>query len=516
MKHGKRPVVLCICDGWGYSADGFGNAIAQARTPVFDGLWARWPHTLVTASGPAVGLPQGQQGNSEVGHLTMGAGRCISQPLERINEAVRDGSVYANPVLTSLVSGVVQRGGALHCLGLVSPGGVHSHQKHGVAMAELARRHGLERVYFHAFTDGRDEPPRSAAGFVSEFIAALEGVGVGSVASLSGRYYAMDRDRRWDRTARAYAALTGSGPLAAVDPVSYIEQRYTAGIGDEFIEPVRFNDSVRIQAGDGVIFWNFRPDRGRQLSHALVDPDFKEFYRGRRIENLDLVTMTEYDRDLDARVAYPREDVLDTLGEVVARAGLRQFHVAETEKYAHVTYFINGGREQPFAGEDRLLIPSSKVATYDLEPRMRAREVTAAAVEHLRAGDEALVILNLANCDMVGHSGIFDATVEAVEYTDECLGRIVDAALARDGAVLMTADHGNAEQKIDPRDNSPLTAHTLNPVPVLLCGSDLESLRDGGGLRDVAPTVLEVMGLEVPEAMTGRSLAKIATPDAVL
>jgi 2,3-bisphosphoglycerate-independent phosphoglycerate mutase len=506
---GVRPVVLVILDGWGYSDDPNGNAIAAARTPELDALSRRCSRTEVAASGEAVGLPAGQQGNSEVGHLTIGAGRLIYQPLSRINRAIADGSFFDNPVLCEAVDRARNRGAALHCLGLISPGGVHSQQDHGVAVAELARRRGLDSVYFHAFLDGRDEPPTSAAAFVGNFIDGLARVGAGSVASVSGRYYAMDRDKRWDRTERAYDVIVGSGGPVADDAVAYIESQYAAGITDEFVPPAAIEHAgkrVRVEDGDPIIFFNFRPDRARQLCHALVDARFEGFARSRVLRDLDLVTFTEYERDLDARIAFPREDVRHTLAEEVSAAGLRQFHVAETEKYAHVTYFINGGRETPFDGEERLLVPSPLVATYDLVPEMSAAAVTDAVIARVEGGDDALVIANYANADMVGHTGVFDATVRAVECIDACIGRVARAATAAHGWLLITADHGNAEYKIDRRDGSVLTAHTTSPVPVILCGAADRPLRPGGGLRDIAPTVLDVLGLAVPAEMTGRSL----------
>ena len=505
-----RPFVLAVIDGWGQSDDAFGNAIAAASTPAMDRLMNAWPHTTVAASGEAVGLPDGQQGNSEVGHLTIGAGRVIYQPLTRINRAIRDGSFYENAALCGAVDSALERGTSLHCLGLISPGGVHSDQAHAVALAELARRRGLDRVFFHAFTDGRDEPPSSAAGFVARFVADLDAVGCGRVVTVSGRYYAMDRDTRWDRTGRAYEQLVGNGEAVTADPVDYIEAQYAAGVTDEFVPPVSViaggGGRVRIDDGDAVIFFNFRPDRARQLSNALMAPAFAGFARSRVVHGLHLVTFAEYSRELLADVAFPRQDVDHTLAEEVCAAGLDQFHVAETEKYAHVTYFINGGREEPFRGESRLLVPSPRVATYDETPAMSAAAVTDAVVERVERGDAALVVLNFANPDMVGHTGDFAATVTAVEVVDACIDRIERAVMAAGGGLLVTADHGNAEMKVDRRDNSPLTAHTANPVPVILCGTDAARLRPGGGLEDVAPTVLAAMGIPVPPAMTGRSL----------
>jgi len=506
-----RPFVLVICDGWGYSADDFGNAIAAAHKPEYDRLEQHWPHTLVEASGEAVGLPPGQQGNSEVGHLTIGAGRVIYQPLSRINHAIADGSFFENEVLCSAVDRARDYGHGLHCLGLVSPGGVHSDQAHAVALAELARRRGLRDVWFHAFTDGRDEPPASAALYMQTFCTDLERVGVGRVATVSGRYYAMDRDQRWDRVARAYEVIAGGGDGTATDPVEFIEEQYAEGITDEFLPPVSIlhgGRRVRVDNNDSVIFFNFRPDRARQLTHALIDADFKDFARSRVVRNIDMVTFTEYERDLPVHVAFPSEDVRHTLGEVVSHQGLGQFHVAETEKYAHVTYFINGGREHPFPGEERLLVPSPRVATYDVVPEMSAEPVTDAVVAHLKSGEGALIVVNYANPDMVGHTGDFDATVRAVGVVDTMIGRVARASLAAGGAMLMTADHGNAEYKIDRTDGSPLTAHTASQVPVMLCGTSARVLRDGGGLRDIAPTVLMAMGLPIPDEMTGRSLSR--------
>jgi 2,3-bisphosphoglycerate-independent phosphoglycerate mutase len=506
---GVRPFVLVILDGWGCNPDPYGNAIAAARTPEFDALETLWPHTQVDASGEAVGLPPGQQGNSEVGHLTIGAGRLIYQPLSRINRAIDDGSFYENAALREVVDRARDRGAALHCLGLISPGGVHSRQDHAVAVAELARRRGLDTVWFHAFLDGRDEPPTSAAGFVRTFLEGLQRVGVGAVASVSGRYYAMDRDRHWDRTQQAYEVIAGAGDGTAADAIAAIEAAYAGGVTDEFVAPVSILQAgrrVRIEDGDSIVFFNFRPDRARQLCHALVDADFEGFSRSKVLRDVDLVTFTEYERDLDARVAFPREDVRHTLAEEVSAAGLRQFHVAETEKYAHVTYFINGGREDAFDGEERVLIPSPRVATYDTVPEMSATGVTDAVIARLEHGEDALVIANYANADMVGHTGDFGATVRAVECIDECLGRLARAVDACNGGLLITADHGNAEYKIDRRDGSVLTAHTTSPVPVILCGASNRPLREGGGLRDVAPTVLDAMELPVPAAMTGRSL----------
>ncbi|HEY4868481.1 MAG TPA: 2,3-bisphosphoglycerate-independent phosphoglycerate mutase [Candidatus Dormibacteraeota bacterium] len=506
-----RPFVLVVLDGWGFNPNSYGNAIAQADTPNMDELTHRWPNTLVAASGEAVGLPRGQQGNSEVGHLTLGAGRVIYQPLSRINRAIADGTFYDNAVLCAAVDRAKKNGRALHAVGLISPGGVHAHQDHAVALAELARRRGLGDVWFHVFTDGRDEPPTSAAGFVQTFVEDLDRVGVGRIASVSGRYFAIDRDKRWDRVQRAYEVIAGNGNGVAGDPLAYIESQYAANVTDEFIPPASIlagGGRIRIEDGDSVVFFNFRPDRARQLSHAIVDEHFGGFERSRVLQDIDFVTFTEYERGLRAGIVFPREDVDHTLAEEVSRKQLHQFHVAETEKYAHVTYFINGGRERAFEGEERLLVPSPRVATYDMVPEMSAEPVTDAVVQHVESGADALIIVNFANADMVGHTGDFDAVVQAVNCVDRCLGRIAEAVVKAGGALLITSDHGNAEYKIDRRDGSPLTAHTTSPVPVVLVGAGHGPLRDGGGLRDVAPTVLSVMGLPVPSEMTGRSLQR--------
>jgi 2,3-bisphosphoglycerate-independent phosphoglycerate mutase len=507
-----RPVLLVVIDGWGYREDIEGNAIAAARTPYWDALWASHPHTTVAASGEAVGLPDGQQGNSEVGHLTIGSGRVVFQPLTRIGKEIRDGHFFDNAELIRAVDTAKERGAALHLLGLVSPGGVHSHQDHAIALCELARRRGLERVWVHAFTDGRDELPMSGAEFMEGFLRELRRVGTGRVASVAGRYYAMDRDKRWDRTARAYETVAGRGSDGADDPVAYIRSQYAQGVTDEFLPPVSISpDSrspTRIEDGDSVIFFNFRPDRARQLTHALVDPGFNQFARSRVPHRLTFVTMTEYERGLPVGIAYPSEEVRNCLAETVSRSGARQFHVAETEKYAHVTYFVNGGRETPFPGEERLLIPSRKdVPTYDKAPAMSAAAITDAVVQHIEAAREALIIVNYANPDMVGHTGDFAATVQACETVDGCLRRAVEAVIEGGGAALITADHGNAEQKIDAATGAALTAHTTNPVPVVLAGTRSTALRGGGGLCDIAPTVLQALGLAQPAEMTGSSLS---------
>ncbi len=506
----RKPFVLVVCDGWGYNPELFGNAIAQAKTPHFTKLLERWPHTFVAASGEAVGLPQGQMGNSEVGHLTIGTGRITRQALSRQHHEIKSGSYFENETLITAIETAKERGTALHIMGLVSPGGVHSHQDSAIALVKLAAKLGLTRVHVHAFTDGRDTKPSSAKDFIEGFERELAQVGTGHVASVAGRYFAMDRDNRWDRTQLVYDLLTAPTHRHHPSATGYIEDSYQAGTTDEFLEPIAIAQSpasrVRIEDGDVAVFFNFRPDRARQLAHALVDTDFKDFKRNRVVHDLHLVTFSEYDDALGVPVAFPSKHVGNSLAEVVSHAGLHQFHIAETEKYAHVTYFLNGGREKAFVHENRKLIPSPKVAYYDEVPAMSAREVTNELIDRLQTDQDDFLVINYANADMVGHTGNFEATKAAIECLDGCLASLVKATLQQHGSVLITADHGNAEYKIDPQTGKPLTAHTTSPVRVILCGTDAASLAPNGGLADVAPTVLAVMGLEQPEDMTGRSL----------
>jgi len=503
--------VLVIIDGWGYRVDPFGNAIGAAKKPNWDKLWGDWPHTTLVAAGEPVGLPAGQQGNSEVGHLNIGAGRIVYQDLTRINLAIEDGSFQRNPVLLEAMASA-RDGHALHLLGLVSPGGVHSSSAHLSALLQMARQLGVQRVFIHAFADGRDEPPTSAAGFVEDLVGELRRIGTGRIASISGRYYAMDRDKRWERTERAYRTIVEAEGTTAPDPVDFIKQSYAKGITDEFLEPTRIvpadgDPPPAIADGDSVIFFNFRPDRSRQLSHAIVDEQWDHFPRARRPRLAHFVTFTEYEKGLPAEVAYADEPLPGVLAEVIADAGWSQFHTAETEKYAHVTYFLNGGREAPFPGEDRLLVPSPKVATYDLQPEMSAKPVTDVLLDRLASGRYRFLVVNFANPDMVGHTGVFAATVRAVEVVDEMLGRIAHAVLAMRGILAITADHGNAELKIDP-ENHPLTAHTTSPVPLIVAGAEgLSRLRQGGKLGDVAPTLLPLVGLRPSTEMSGNDLA---------
>jgi 2,3-bisphosphoglycerate-independent phosphoglycerate mutase len=490
--HAHPLVGIVVLDGWGCAPPGPGNAVALAATPVFDDLWARFPHTTLAASGEAVGLPPGQMGNSEVGHLTIGAGRVVDQDFMRVNRAIERGALFENPALVGAARRARERGGRLHLLGLVSYGGVHSHLDHVRALLELACREAMaERTVVHAFTDGRDVSPTSAASDVAELIG--EGA---RVATVVGRYWAMDRDRRWERTDRALGALLhGEGELVE-DPVAAIRASYARGVTDEFLEPVVVRELAdeRIRPGDTVVHFNFRPDRARQLAERLVE-------RG-----VDLTTMTRYRNDLDCPVAFTEHDVDLALAEVVAAAGLAQLHVAETEKYAHVTYFLNGGREEPWPNERRVLVPSpTDVATYDLKPEMSAAEVAVRFAQEVASGRFALAVVNFANPDMVCHTGVIRAAVAAVETVDRCLGVVVEAVHAAGGVCVVFADHGNAETMLEADGVSPHTAHTTNPVPCVVTAAGLR-LRRGGGLADVAPTALELLGLAQPPAMDGCSL----------
>lgn len=479
---GRYPLVaLVVLDGWGCAPAGPGNAVVMASTPVFDRLWETYPHTTITASGEAVGLPPGQMGNSEVGHLTIGSGRRLYQDLMRVNAAIADGSFFENEALR----GAFERGRNVHLLGLVSYGGVHSHIDHLRALLEIAP----ERTWIHAFTDGRDVSPHAAARDLAELPAER-------IATICGRYYAMDRDGRWERTQRALDALTGAGTVrhAAAGPVQAVLDSHDRGVTDEFVEPVAFEGTPRVGQDDTAIFFNFRPDRGRQLAQRLVEA------------GIDLTTMTRYRDDLPCPVAFDEIEITGTLAEVLAGAGLRQLHVAETEKYAHVTYFLNGGREAEWAGEHRVLVPSPRdVGTYDRKPEMSAAEAAARFAAEIATGTYAFGVVNFANPDMVGHTGVIPAVVTAVETVDACLGTVVNAVHAAGGVCLVTADHGNAEQMLEAGGMGPHTAHTSNPVPLVVTAGDLD-LRDGGELADLAPTCLDLLGVAQPHEMTGRSL----------
>jgi len=505
--HQARRAALIVLDGWGWAPPGPGNAIWLARTPVWDALWQRYPHALLEASGEAVGLPPGVMGNSEVGHLTLGSGRIIYQDLCRINRAIADGSFFTNPVLSGAVERAAASGHSVHLMGLLSDAGVHSAFGHLQALLRLAQQKGATNVYVHAFTDGRDTSPTAGEGYIRELERFLAELGVGAIATVAGRYYAMDRDKRWERVKLAYDALVHGEALHAESALAAVQEAYARGETDEFIVPTVVNKDPksRLRDGDAVIFFNFRPDRARELTAALTQKDFPYFDRGPRIPQLDFVGMTEYDAQFGVPVAFPKEEPRNVLGEVVSRAGLTQLRIAETEKYAHVTFFFNGGREEPFPGERRKLVPSPKdVETYDQKPAMSAYEVAEAFREIMREDPVDFVVLNFANPDMVGHTGNLAATVEAIEHVDRCLGTVL-AVLAEVGAkVVVTADHGNAESMLEP-DGSANTAHSTALVPLVVLEEGLH-LRESAGLSDVAPTLLRFLGLEIPEEMTGRPL----------
>ena len=513
------PVVLVILDGWGIGRDEPGNAILHAHTPTMDRLWAAYPHATLLTSGEDVGLPDGQMGNSEVGHTNIGAGFVVYQWLTRIDRAVADGELAANPTLTAAIDRALVNGGRLHLLGLVSDGGVHSHIRHLEALLRLARARGLhsDRVVVHAFTDGRDTSPHGGLGFIDELEIAIAAIGAGHIATVSGRYYAMDRDRRWERTRQAYDAIVLGIGERATSAAEAVSRAYASGITDEFIPPTVIAGDASpstVQPDDSVIFFNFRADRGRQLSQALVGETFGGWERGSRLPGLHLVTLSRYEEGLEAEIAFPSMDVTDPLARVVSEAGLPQLHTAETEKYPHVTFFLNGGREEPFPGESRVLIPSPKVATYDLQPEMSALAVTDAVIGAIESGAYRLIVVNFANGDMVGHTGVFSAAVQAIETVYACLGRVIASTLAADGVALVTADHGNAEEMIDRVTGAPMTAHTTNPVPVILVAPETSPwrsvpLRGGGRLSAVAPTILKLMGMEVPASMTEPSLLAV-------
>ncbi len=511
-----RPVVLVVLDGWGIGPDDPGNAVLAANTPTMDRLQSSYPTSSLLCSGRDVGLPKGQMGNSEVGHLNLGAGFVVYQWITRIDAAIEDGSFFQKQAFASAIDHVRGTGGALHLLGLLGNGGVHASQDHLLALLRLARDHHVERVFVHGFMDGRDTPPNSGLGFLKDLLESMSRIGTGRMASLSGRYYAMDRDRRWERTKRAYDAIVNGKGVHATDPLAALQASYDAGVTDEFVDPVVIDDSngspvATINDGDSVIIFNFRSDRPRQIVHAISDPAFDGFDRGTVCHDLYVVTMTEYQQGLPVHVAFPPQNVEMPLARVLSEAGKTQFHTAETEKYAHVTYFLNGGREDPFPGEDRKLIPSPKVATYDLQPEMSAHGVSESVVEAVDGSRYDFVMVNFANGDMVGHTGVFSAAVKAVETVDGCLDTVLKHVLDHEGVAIVTADHGNAEEMLIPGTNDVWTAHTTNPVPVILVAPDDSpirhaQLRSGGRLADVAPTVLDLLGIPQPAQMTGTSL----------
>jgi 2,3-bisphosphoglycerate-independent phosphoglycerate mutase len=506
----RKPAALIILDGFGLRNDVTGNAVAQAKKPNYDRYWNQYPHTTLTASGEAVGLPEGQMGNSEVGHLNIGAGRIVYQDLTRISKSIRDGEFFENETLLAAVRHAKDNGKNLHLYGLLSDGGVHSHIEHLFALLELAKREGLDNVFIHAFLDGRDVAPDSAKGYVERLQAKIAEVGVGQIATVQGRYYAMDRDKRWERVEKSYRAMVyGEGPQYT-DPLKAVVESYEKSVYDEFVMPTVITSEDGkpvglVQSEDSVIFFNFRPDRAIQLSQVFTNEDFRGFERGEgRPVGLHFVCLTLFSETVGGFVAYSPKNLDNTLGEVLAQHGKTQLRTAETEKYPHVTFFFSGGRDKELPGETRVLINSPKVATYDLKPEMSAYELAESTVREIEADKHDVIILNFANPDMVGHSGMLEPTIKAVEATDECLGKVVEAILAKDGVCIITADHGNADMVFD-ENGRPHTAHTTNPVPLIVTREGL-SLREGGILADISPTLLDLIGLAKPEEMTGSTL----------
>ncbi|MDN7243520.1 2,3-bisphosphoglycerate-independent phosphoglycerate mutase [Planococcus sp. N028] len=509
MRKGKYPAALIILDGFGCRKETFGNAVAQAKKPNFDTLWNSYPHSLLTASGEAVGLPEGQMGNSEVGHLNIGAGRIVYQNLTRINKSIREGDFYLNPAFVEAITHAKANGKALHLMGLLSDGGVHSHYEHLFALLELAKQHGLKEVFVHGFLDGRDVGPRTALGYVEKTEDKMKEIGVGKFASISGRYYAMDRDNRWERVETAYRVMVDGDGSTAPSAIEGISRSYTTDVVDEFIVPFAITEDDKpvatVQSGDSVIFFNFRPDRAIQLTSVFINENFNGFAKSvRHPEDLSFITFTAYSDELPTLVAYTAQNLVQTIGEVVSAHGLTQLRIAETEKYPHVTFFMSGGREDVFEGEDRILVDSPKVATYDLQPEMSAYEVTDRLVEQIQNDAHDCIILNFANPDMVGHSGMLEPTIKAIETVDECLGRIIQALHAKGGYAIVTADHGNADEVVT-LDGMPMTAHTTNLVPVIVTKNGVE-LRKDGILADLAPTLLKLLNVEQPVEMTGKPL----------
>ena len=506
MEITKRPTMLMILDGFGKAPAGAGNAISLAKKPNLDHLFDTYPSTQLLCCGEAVGLPDGQMGNSEVGHLNIGAGRVIYQDLSLITHAIKDGSFFKTPELNKAMDHVLANDSCLHLLGLVSDGGVHSHIDHLFGLLDMAKQKGIRRVAVHAFLDGRDVPPQCAVTYLEQLDAYMKEIGLGTIATVAGRYYAMDRDKRWERVQKAYDAMTLANQLHADSAAEAVEESYERGDNDEFVLPTSIDPAVTVNDHDAMIMFNFRPDRAREITRTFVDPAFDGFVREKVIDDLCYICMTEYDATLpNVEIAFKPETYKNTLGEYISSLGGRQLRIAETEKYAHVTFFFNGGVEAPNPGEDRLLIPSPKVATYDLQPEMSAYLVTDALLEKIDEDIYDLIILNFANCDMVGHTGVLEAAIKAVEAVDTCVGRIVEKVLAKGGQMLLTADHGNADVMID-EQGGPMTAHSLNPVPLLHIAENAAPLSDGGRLCDLSPTLLDMMGLPIPPEMTGRSL----------
>jgi len=512
-KNCSRPLVLIILDGWGYSENPQFNAIAQATTPIWDDLWAHSPHILLEASGLAVGLPEGQMGNSEVGHLNLGAGRVVYQDYTRISLAIKDGSFYKNPNLINAIKGATQNNAAVHIFGLLSDGGVHSHEEHLIAMFELAEMQGAEKIYFHAFLDGRDTPPQSAAVWIEKVEKCFKKLEKGRFATISGRYYAMDRDKRWDRVEKAYRAIVDAdGEFSAPNAMIALENAYARGENDEFVKPTIIEPAVKMENGDAVIFMNFRADRARQITRAFIEENFNDFQRTRFPKLSNFVCLTEYNKDFNTPLAFPPQSLNNVLGEVISKQGLKQLRIAETEKYAHVTFFFNGGEEKVYEGEERILVQSPKVATYDLKPEMSAPEVTEKLIAAIEENKYDVIICNFANTDMVGHTGFLDAAIKAVETVDSCLGKIISAIEKQGGEILITADHGNVEKLFDLETNQPHTAHTTNLVPFIYVGKrQIVFTQTQGILADVAPTMLNLMAISIPQEMTGTPLIEMVS-----
>ena len=502
----KRPVLLCIMDGFGKNESTYGNAIAAAKKPNLDKIVSENPMTFIGASGLDVGLPDGQMGNSEVGHTNIGAGRVVYQELTRITKSIQDGDFFTNEALVGAMENCKKNSSALHLMGLMSDGGVHSHNTHLYGIMELAKRSGVDKVYIHCFMDGRDVPPTSGKDYLAELYEKCDEIGVGEIATVMGRYYAMDRDNRWERVVKAYKAMTEGEGVKFDCACKMMEESYANDVTDEFIVPAVSEKAVPVKDNNSIVFFNFRPDRAREITRAFVDPAFSGFER-EQLKGLYYICMTQYDATMpNVHVAFKPETLENTFGEYISDKGLKQLRIAETEKYAHVTFFFNGGVEKQYPGEDRILVKSPAVATYDLQPEMSAYEVTDKLLAAIDSDKYDAIILNYANCDMVGHTGVFDAAVKAVEAVDTCVGKIVDAVAAKGGVTLITADHGNADKMYE-ADGSPFTAHTTNPVPFIVVGYPCE-LREGGRLCDIAPTMLKIMGLEQPKEMTGVSIIK--------
>lgn len=502
----NKPTMLMILDGYGINPRTEGNAIANANKPEIDKIFEKYPNTAIKACGLDVGLPEGQMGNSEVGHLNIGAGRIVYQELTKITKHIQEGTFFENTALNNAMNHVLENGSALHILGLLSDGGVHSHITHLKALIDMAKRKGLEKVYVHAFLDGRDVPPRCAKEYIEDLEAYMEETGLGRIIMVSGRYYAMDRDKRWERVIKAYDAMTVSEGVTADSAAEAVDNAYARDENDEFVLPTVVLPAVAIEDNDAMVMYNFRPDRAREITRAFVDDEFDGFERKKKISNLKYICMTQYDATMpNVEIAYPPETMKNTLGEYLSGLGMKQLRIAETEKYAHVTFFFNGGVEAPNPDEDRVLINSPKVATYDLQPEMSAYLVTDKVIEEIEKDKYDVIILNFANADMVGHTGVMEAAIKAIEALNDCVPRIVDAVLAKDGQILMTADHGNADEMADEEGNI-VTAHSLNEVPLVHIANDPKNLKDGGRLSDLAPTLLDLMDLPIPEEMTGKSL----------